>query len=142
LNQLLNEAKDRAKESHVRIKEDISEINRLLDLAKDNRHWKRLDAEERDAGMMQIQNEIETLMDHIPDDIEKLWIKREKANLMAMKQADELDRLEHMGELMVFSEIPTSDYLEDAHPEDWKMKSKLEHYHPNGSMEYLMDKAA
>ena len=55
--------------------------------------------------------------------------------------ADELQRLQHMGELMVFSEIPTADYLEAAHPEDWKQKTKLQPYHPVGTVEYEQELA-
>ena len=57
-----------------------------------------------------------------------------------MMHADELERLEHMGELMVFTDIPTADYLEAAHHEDWKLKTKLEPYHPVGTAEYEKEK--
>lgn len=70
------------------------------------------------------------------DKIEQLKLQRQAKEFLEMMHADELERLEHMGELMVFSDISTADYLEASHPEDWRLKSKLEPYHPLGSVEY------
>lgn len=53
-----------------------------------------------------------------------------------MLVADELERLENMGELMVFSDLSTADYLEAAEPKEWKLQSTLQTYHPVGSEEY------
>lgn len=53
--------------------------------------------------------------------------------------ADELERLQNMGELMVFEDTPTSDYLAQANPEDWKLETTLKEYHPVGSEDYLKD---
>lgn len=63
-------------------------------------------------------------------------MKRQQKQFREMLHVDELERLQNMGELMIFSEIPSSDYLEAAHPEDWALKSEFKSYHPVGTSEY------
>ena len=52
--------------------------------------------------------------------------------------SDELERLENFRELLVFSDLPTDDYLRDGYPEDLAehKKTTLITYHPLGSEEH------
>lgn len=51
---------------------------------------------------------------------------------------DEFERLEHFGEISVFENLPTADYLtiDSEDNEGWKLKSTIKPYHPVGTVEY------
>lgn len=74
----------------------------------------------------------------VADKLEDLKMQRERIEFQEALVIDELERLENMGTLQIFEdgEDRSVDYMLAAHPEDWRLTSKLVHYHPVGTKEY------
>lgn len=68
--------------------------------------------------------------------IEELQKKEKQKEMLEDMHSDELERLENFRELLIFSEIPTDDYLRADYPDNIKQKTTLITYHPLGSEEY------
>jgi len=117
----------------------MDKITKLIDSTQFHKHLDNPDMQVREVVVGQLNQQLNDLKIDIEERIEELKIGYRKKELEQERIVDELERLENMGELMVFSDIPTADYLIAAHPEEWKLKSKVQTYHPVGTEEYEKD---
>ena len=83
----------------------------------------------------QRKEEVQKLMDKI----EALQKEKKDKEMLEIMHSDELERLENMGEILIFEDLPTTDYLKIEREDSWKLHSTLIKYNPAGTPEYAQE---